>query len=159
MSLFFPYRPEVVMHPIPPPTLPPNNPVRWRSLVTVHVTGSLRRQPVDDVLIDTGAVDVVFKLDLAKFIGVKFESWAGSLKWRGTNYQLKYGRVGLELADDTTKLRWEEMVGFSNAPLSYYGGVLGQCGFLQYMNATFNGEDRELALDPNPSFPGKVLTV
>jgi hypothetical protein len=44
------------------------------------------------------------------------------------------------------------MVGLTKAPLPYV--LLGYYGFLEFMTATFLGDQRALELEINPSYPG-----
>jgi hypothetical protein len=49
------------------------------------------------------------------------------------------------------------VVGFAACPLRY--AVLGFGGFLQFFDADFRGDDHEVILIPNSSFPGTQVAI
>jgi hypothetical protein len=109
--------------------------------------------PFGRALVDPGADDTVFPLDVTSFLGVHLLPATGhGMRWRGQAFPLRFGRVELEVTDDTgASLRWAATVAFSSAPLRY--PLLGVCGCLEYLNAHFLREDRILELEPAPSCP------
>lgn len=74
------------------------------------------------------------------------------VRWRGTAYPLRFADVELELSQDGDTWRWPTCVGFTNAPLPYV--LLGYFGFLEFMDATFLGDQRIIKLDTNTAYPG-----
>jgi hypothetical protein len=65
---------------------------------------------------------------------------------------LRFGKVELLLTDNVSTRRWPAVVGFSPAPLRY--PILGQAGFLQFMDVRFLGADLLMELETNHTFPG-----
>lgn len=100
--LRFPYLPEPLAGP-PPPSLPAGVTSRWRPLLPVRVigpAGHFRYFP--RALLDPGADDTVFPLDLVAALGIVLLPHAGhGVRWRGQLYPLRFGNVHLELADDS----------------------------------------------------------
>src|SRR5262245_20543409 len=130
--LRFPYLPEPLAGPAPP-TLPPASTARMRPLVPIRIygpTGRVRFFP--RAVLDTGADDTVFPMDAATLLGVTLIPDGGqNLRWRGQLFQLRFGRVDLELSDDSgAKYRWPATVGFSPAPIRY--PILGNAGCLGF---------------------------
>jgi hypothetical protein len=65
---------------------------------------------------------------------------------------LRYGRITLELVDDEANvLAWSAVGAFTTAPLRY--PLLGICGCLEFLDATFRGTDHVIELQSNASFP------
>jgi hypothetical protein len=104
-------------------------------------------------LVDSGADDTVFPLDIVSLLAVTLLPVTGhALRWRGQSHALRYGRVELELVDDTgSALRWPATVAFTPAPIRY--PLLGVTGCLEYFNARFLGNARTVELEPNEQFP------
>ncbi len=105
MSLTFRVRiPSVSREPSPTnPATGPKHPD------TSHTT-------IDDVLIDTGAVDITLRADLAPLIGVTFIPHPKGAKWQfiwaGKKHKIDYGKITLELEDASgAKLRWDAVAG------------------------------------------------
>ncbi len=160
MSLTLPYDSRPVAKPTPP-TLPSGQSIRWRSFVSLHIEGDSGGATIDDVLIDTGAVDITLRADLAPLIGVTFIPHPKRAKWQfiwaGKKHKIDYGKITLELEDASgAKLHWDAVVGFVKAPIPY-SGFPGQSGFLEFLNATFDGPNKNLILDPTPAFPGMFI--
>lgn len=157
MSLCLQYQPVPLNPNKPrPPSLSGGLQVRWRPLVRVRITGPRGSRQFDQALLDTGADDTIFPLDIVSVLGVKLQPDTGHrLKWRGTANTIRYGRVDLELADGNECWRWPAVVGFSSAPIPY--PLLGNCGCLQFMDATFLGTRYEVRLDPNAAYPGTIV--
>ena len=152
--LRFPYLPEPLLGP-PPPSLPPGSTVRWRPLVPVRIFGPTQRlRYFPRAVLDPGADDTIFPLDLAALLGVVLKADAAhALRWRGQPYALRFGDVELELADDSGSVcRWPAVVGFSAAPLRY--PILGNAGCLCFFDALFRGADQFMELETNRSYPG-----
>jgi hypothetical protein len=158
VSLRFPFQPVPFPGPAPP-TLPPGTSIRWRPLipVTIRAPETGRDHEYGLALLDTGSQDTIFPIDIALSLGVRLlplSAVGHQVRWRGTAYPLRFGAVQLELSDGTEKWTWPTMLAFTRATMPY--PMLGQAGFLEFMNATFHGEDHFVTLDPTPSFPGTV---
>jgi hypothetical protein len=152
--LRYPYLPEVIVGP-PPASLPSGAAVRWRPLLPVRVIGPgncLRFYP--RALLDTGADDTIFPLDVATLLGAALLPEAGhGVRWRGQRYPLRFGKVELELVDQSgSAWCWPAVVGFSPAPIRY--PILGNAGGLQFLDASYRGDDRLVELETNRSYPG-----
>jgi hypothetical protein len=156
MSLRLPYQPVPLTGP-PPPTLPASTSSRRRPLIPVRVVAPLtgRFRDFNQALVDSGADDTIFPLGLAGALGVALlpdPSGGHSIRWAGSSYVIRYGEVGLEVTDGVSTLSWAALVAVSSAPVRY--PLLGQTGFLRFLNVAFLGEDRALELETNPSFQG-----
>jgi hypothetical protein len=139
----------------PPPSLPPNSTARWRPLLPVRISGpSGRLRYFPRAILDSGADDTIFPLDVATLVGVTLRADAGhAIRWRGQSYQLRFGDVELELTDESGSVwRWPATVGFSPAPIRY--PILGNAGCLCFFDALFRGDDRVVELETNQSYPG-----
>jgi hypothetical protein len=149
----FPYRPHLLKQP-PPPTLPAGSTARLRPMVAVRLIGPAGRwRDFRRAIIDSGADDTLFPADAATLIGASLMPGLGhSVLWRGPSYPLRFGRVELEVSGGGLVYRWPAIVGFCSAPLTY--PLLGNTAFLEFFNATFQGADHVLELDPNSAFPG-----
>jgi len=151
--LRFPYLPEPLTGPSPP-SLKPGSTVRWRPLTPVKIIGLTgRHRFFPRALLDSGADDAVFPLDIATFVGSVLKTDTGDrLRWRGQYYPLRFGDVELELIDDTGALcRWPAVVAFSPAPIRY--PILGNAGCLSFFDVLFFGEKRSVELETNRSYP------
>lgn len=156
MMLRFPYLDEPLTGP-PPPSLPTTVKVRWRPLVPVTVAGPAGGSfSFGRALVDPGADDTVFPLDVAHLLGIALKPpTAHAMRWRGQRFPVRYGAVDLELIDDTgTLLRWPAVVAFTNAAVRY--PLLGVCGCMEFLNVRFFGADRIIEIEPNSSFPPAI---
>jgi hypothetical protein len=154
--LRFPYLPEPLTGP-PPPTLPSGSTVRWRPLLPVRIIGPTgRSRYFPRAILDSGADDTIFPLDIAALIGVALRPDTGQgIRWRGQLYRLRFGDVELELADESgSAYHWPATVGFSPAPIRY--PILGNAGCLYFFDTLFRGDDRTVELEVNRSYPGIV---
>jgi hypothetical protein len=151
--LRFPYLDEP-LYAKSPPSLPDGAQRRWRPLVPLSVQG-LNGCTLNfgRALVDPGADDTVLPLDVAELLAVSFyPATRHSLQWRGTRHSIRYGDVTFELADDEGQvLTWPAVVAFTAAPVRY--PLLGICGCLEFLDATFRGAERIIELQPNRSFP------
>jgi len=151
--LRFPYLDEPLYAPAPP-SLPDDAQRRWRPLIPLSVRGANGRSVAfGRALVDPGADDTVLPLDIAELLAVSFyAATTHSLRWRGQRHSLRYGDVTLELADDEGNvLAWPAVVAFTDAPVRY--PLLGICGCLEFLDATFRCAERIIELEPNASFP------
>jgi hypothetical protein len=152
----FPYLEEPLYGP-PPPALPATATGRWRPLIPVTVHGTAGRfLCIGRALVDSGADDTLFPLDVATTLGVALLPTTGhGMRWRGQTYALRYGSVELELVDDLGKaLRWPATVGFTVANVRY--PLLGIAGCLEYLDVKFLGKDRALEVEANDLLPPAV---
>jgi hypothetical protein len=151
--LRFPYRDEPLLGPAPP-SLPAGTLARSRPLIPVTILGrpGLLRD-FGRAVVDPAADDCVFPLDTAQRIGIRLRPDTGHrVRWRGQLHPLRFGDVELLLTDDGSLWRWPAVVGFSPAPIRY--PILGQAGFLQFIDAKFLGADRQVELETNREYPG-----
>src|SRR5262245_21119867 len=129
-------------------------PKRWRPLIRIRIFGSNRQyRAYDKALIDSGADDTLFPIQAAHLLGVSLLPDRGhSHIWRGTRYQLRFGRVHLELSDDISLWRWPAIIAFTPAAIRF--PLLGHCGFMEYIETRFLDADRVVELEPNNWYPG-----
>lgn len=153
MTLRFPYLQEPLAGP-PPPSMPAGTTLRWRPLVPVVLHSPLGPYfKFSRALVDSGADDTVFPLQMASQLGIPLlvDSRHGFL-WRGQVVASRYALVELELADTFgNTLRWPATVAFSPASMRY--PLLGVNGCLEFLDAKFLGKNRVLELEPNAAFP------
>ena len=150
--LRFPYLHEPLLG-SPPPSMSSSAQVRWRPLVPITLHGPQGFLSIGRALIDCGADDTVFAMDIAGLLNIPLQSpTTHTLRWRGQRYGLSYGTVDLELTDDDgNALRWPAVVAFTAANLRY--PLLGMCGCLEFFDTRLLGDKRQIELEPNPSFP------
>lgn len=154
--LQFPYEPVPLTGP-PPASLPSAATARWRPFAPVTIIGPTGvSRFFQRALVDPGADDTVFPLDIASRLQVALRPDTGHrLRWRGQPFPLRYGEVDLQLADSGTVLRWTAVVCFSNAPIPYR--ILGYAGCLEFFDVTFLGADRVIDIEPNLSYTGAIM--
>ncbi len=128
----------------PPPNLPAAADRRWSSIIPLVVRSLSKRelfQPFGNAVIDTGTDETILPLEVARQFSMNSASPTDRT----------YGQVLLEVGDSSGIWRQPVTVRFTKAPLP---PILGQAGFLQFMNATFFGQERRVLLETNPSGPG-----
>lgn len=152
--MIFPYLPAAVREPIP--SLGGAR-TRRRPIIPIRVTG-----PSDtwlcDALLDTGADDTVFEEDLALLVGVDLGQAPvrqTQLLGRPQPLTCRYAPVELRVSDGRETCTWTAIVGFVNGRLRY--PLLGHAGCLQFFDADFQGEDHQVVLTANHSFPGTII--
>ena len=153
MILRFPWLDEPLRGPAPP-SLPPGTTSRWRPLVPVRIYGpSGIRLQFGRALIDPGADDTIFPLDVATLLNIGlYPPTAHMMRWRGGQYALSFGDVELELADDDgVAVRWAATMAFTKAPIRY--PLLGVAGCIQFFDTRLSGEDRLVEIEPGQSCP------
>jgi len=155
--LRYPYQPVPLVGPAPP-SLPPTATARWRPFAPVTIIGPTGvSRHFQRALVDPGADDTVFPLELVERLGVVLRPDTGhKLRWRGQVYQLRYGDAELELSDGDTLCRWTTAVCFSRAPIPYR--ILGYAGCLEFFDVTFHGADQIVELEANLSYPGTITS-
>jgi hypothetical protein len=111
-----------------------------------------------DGLLDTGADDTVFPELIATAIGLDLTNAPQlrvHLAGRGA-FSCRFANATLRITNGVDETyEWEAVVGFVPVPLN--NPLLGHAGFLQFFDAHFLGEDREVIVLPNPSFPGRLI--
>ena len=109
---------------------------------------------VQDALLDTAADDTVFPERVAAAIGLDLTGAPTGLSSGATGgpFLQRYAEVTLRLVDPNEQREWRAWVGFTSAPLRQ--PLIGYAGFLQFFSATFFGEQREVELTVNGSYPG-----
>lgn len=137
-----------------PPSLSQRVRVRWRPFIHVRIIGTNRHfHDFDRALIDSGADDTLFPLEVAVLLGVSLTPDQGHFHgWRGTRSPLRFGRVHLELTDEVSVWRWPATVAFTPAAIRY--PLLDHCGFMEYIETRFLDADRVVELEPNSWYPG-----
>ena len=153
--LQFPYEPVPLTGPAPP-SLRSTATAHWRPFAPVTIVGPTGvSRHFQRALIDPGADDTVFPLDLVSVLRVVLRPDTGHrLRWRGQQYPLRYGEVALQLAEGGTTFRWTAVVCFCNAPIPYR--ILGNAGCLEFFDVTFRGADRLVEFEPNESYAGII---
>ena|SRR5438128_7384400 len=154
--LRFPYLPEPLVGRAPP-SLPSGAAARWRPLVPVRIHGPAGRSSFfPRALVDCGADDTIFPIDVATLLGIPLLPSTGhGLRWRGQAYPLRFAAVELELCDQVGSIfRWPAAVGFSPASVRF--PLLGLAGCLCFLDATLRGDDRLIELEANRAYPGTI---
>src|ERR1017187_4110259 len=148
----FPYLPSAVKTPIPSLG---GSLIRPRPIIAVRVFGPGGSQLIDGLL-DNGSDDTVFEEWFAALIGVDLTKAVHrdiGLVGRVQPVRVKYVTVNLRVTDGSQEIfEWSSVVGFTPTKLRY--PLFGYAGFLQFFNAEFRGDDREVILMPNAAFPG-----
>lgn len=139
-----------------PPSLAAGSQERWRPLVPARIIGPTgRSRRFLRTLVDPGADDTVFPLDIASLLDVALLPDTGHrILWRGQRYPLRYGEVEFELADGVETVRWGAVVAFTPANVRY--PLFGNAGSLEFFDVTFRGEQRVIELNTNSAFAGTV---
>jgi hypothetical protein len=140
------------------PTLQPipslgNQFLRRKPIIPIVAVGPTR-QLVGDVLVDTGADDIVLPLDWAKRIGIdvnKIQSRAAGTVAGLVRTPILYSTIILRLTDGNQVCRWRAMVGFAQLAIPY--GLFGIANGIEYFQTTFNFAQRRLEMLPQPHLP------
>lgn len=110
-------------------------------------------------LLDTGADEVLLGRSVAETIGAELDE---KVRWSvggfaGQRAEAVLGTIEVELTDGVATLRWSLKVGFVeyHDPVLEQVVILGHTGFLEYFNAEFRGQDREVVLTTNDRFPSR----
>jgi hypothetical protein len=129
--LQYPYQPVPLTGPAPP-SLPATTQAHWRPFVPVTIrTSAGASRHFNRALVDPASDDTVFPLAIVRRLKVSLSAdTSQKLRWRGQLYDIRYGQVELQIADDVTSYRWLASVAFSDAPIPYR--ILGCAGCLQF---------------------------
>jgi hypothetical protein len=102
---------------------------------------------------DSGGDDTVFPIDVLRLIGASALPDTGHrIRWRGSLHPLRYASVELSMSDDVAECRWQAVIAFSPAPLTY--PILGNAGCLEFFDIRLLGADLWIELEPNWKFQG-----
>src|SRR5262249_7299887 len=132
---------------------------RYRPFIPLTVCGpaGMEKRPA---LVDTGADDVVFPLDVAPKIGISLANLPkGQARGVGATSPaaLFYASVILNLDDGNETARWRAVVGFSPA-LSRWA-VFGIAGGIEFFRTTVDVEVQQIELIANSSLPSTQDTI
>jgi hypothetical protein len=126
---------------------------RDRPVIPITVIGP-QGQATTFVLVDSGADDVVFPMDLAPQIGVDLSA-AVKRQAQGVSApqpaSLLFAPVLLELSDQNETYRWRAVVAFTQTPLRF--SLFGVAGGIEHFLTTLDLGAREITLLPQPSLP------
>jgi hypothetical protein len=127
---------------------------RYRPVLPIRVIAP-RILPLVDACVDCASDDTLFPEQLARRLGINLSTAPqGEVRPTGkTTFGVRYAHVTLLLSDGRETLEWAAIVGFTAAPLRW--PLLGQAGFLEYLDAELRGSRREVVLSPNVSFKGQ----
>jgi predicted aspartyl protease len=126
--------------------------VRWRPLVpiTIFNPGGTKYRYFTKALVDTGADETVFPEDLIQILGLTPLASSGRIVWRGRTHPIRFAETLISISDGTTDCRWRPVIGFSSARIGY--PILGQNGGLEFFDAKFNGNQRNVDIETNSAF-------
>jgi hypothetical protein len=126
---------------------------RPKAIIIVSVVGPTDTRALEGLL-NTGADDTVFHESLAGLIGIDLTNApTGTAQGvSGTAIPVRYAEVMLRISDGVEQREWQAWVGFT--PLRSPHGLLGFAGFLQFLTATFHGDDEEVQLTVNRNYSG-----
>jgi hypothetical protein len=106
-------------------------------------------------LVDTGADHIIMPDAIARDLGIPLKAGKGppATAFGGQEMNLSFADVQLEIIHPSKTLQWLARVFFIAADGNGETIVLGHQGFLDYFEATFNGEDCTLNLEANDYLP------
>ena len=129
--------------------------VRHRPIMAVRVTGPSGTWILDGLL-DSGSDDTIFPEWVAAIIGVDLTAATEhdiQLAGRGKPIRARFLPIQLRITDGLQETYdWEATVGFVAAPLKF--PLLGQAGYLEFFDVTFQGADHTVLLSANRTFVG-----
>ena len=132
--------------------------LRYRPITAIRISGPGGTWIVDGVF-DSGSDDTIFPEWIAAMIGVDLNLAIEQdihLAGRGKPIRCRYHLASLRLTDGKHEtFEWDGMVGFVAVPLKC--PLLGQAGFLQYFDVTFQGANHWVEVIPNQSFSGRRI--
>ena len=132
--------------------------VRYRPIMAIRVGGPAGSWILDGLL-DPGSDDTIFPEWVAPVIGLDLSAAVDHhlhLAGRASPLRCRYFSTTLRITDGKQEsYEWDAVVGFVAIPLKC--PLLGQAGFLQYLDFNFRGADHIADLSPNASFAGKRI--
>jgi Aspartyl protease len=120
--------------------------VRYKPVIPITVTGP-KNQEARQILVDTGADDIVFPEALAARLGVDLSSaipGSGHGIGAAQPVPVLFAPVILQLSDQQETYRWRALVGFTKASLRF--AILGIAGGLEHFLTTFDFASHEMLL-------------
>jgi hypothetical protein len=122
--------------------------VVYRPEITLRIIGGAG-DAIIHALVDTGADGTLFPRSIGEAIGATiYEKSTATVRGLGGEpLTVVAGEVEIEVADGDERHRWTMPVGFTSLqdPQDEVA-ILGHAGFLDYFEATFNGQGHELHL-------------
>jgi len=122
--------------------------VVYRPEITLRIIGGAG-DAIIHALVDTGADGTLFPRSIAEAIGATiYEKNTATVRGlAGEPLTVVAGEVEVEMVDGGDRHRWNMTVGFTSVddPQDEVA-ILGHAGFLDYFQATFDGQARELQL-------------
>jgi hypothetical protein len=152
--LIFPFRPYRLK--VPAPSLG-GGMLRYKPVISLTVIGP-SGQVAHPTLVDSGADDIVFPIQVAGRIGVDLSAAvAGQAQGLGGSQPvgLLYSPVILLLSDGTQTCRWRAITAFTGTKLHF--AILGIAGGLEHFRTTLDVQSREIILLPQPSLPAVTV--
>lgn len=133
----------------------------YRPLVPVHL------MTASDVafvwaLADTGADQTLLPASVADDIGMRYDRRTSTtiLGFGGQRLSMAFGTIDLVITEGDEKFQWSAMVGIVDfTDPGDEIAIIGHLGGLEFFRAIFDGEQRQLELVPQSSFPGTVTTL
>lgn len=107
-----------------------------------------------DVLVDTGADDIVLPLQWSARLGLSLLAApvrSASTAAGTTAVLIRYATVIARLSDNQSSCRWRAIIGF--APLNTPYGIFGVAGGLEYFRTALDFSRREIEMTPLSSLP------
>ncbi len=111
-----------------------------------------------DCRLDPGADDSIFPEWVAHRLGIDLSSApVGEARpVGGAPIQYSFAPITFHLTDGLEICEWSAIVGFKDVPFMRWP-LLGLTGFLQFFDVTFLGQNHEVIITPNSSFPGQHI--
>jgi Aspartyl protease len=144
--MIFPYRRYQID---PTPTIPSGE--AYRPLVPIRVFGPSRSVQLFGLL-DTGADNVFLSASLAEILGIDLSPDA-DLAHAAGGHELDVRSGSIEIAQNGESYRWSLFAGFLNSDDEPAVAFLGHAGFLENLNADFNGAARTIELTADGRVP------
>lgn len=126
----------------------------YRPMMPIRVTGSTGSINFL-ALLDTGADATLLPRSIGEAIGAKYDVTRVSTATGigGEEITVHSADVFLEISIGTDRYRWRTRVGFASFPQPEEEiGILGHAGCLDLFVATFDGEEKEVELQPTKEF-------
>ena len=128
---------------------------RDRPRVDILLVGPGRVAQFYRATVDSGADDTVFPSSVATDLGIDLLNAPGHTSFGagGQAVPYRYAEVELKLTDGNELFVWNSIVGFGEMVKR---PLLGHAGVLQFFDVQLLGEAKQLIINPNPSFPGRI---